>query len=122
MGSAGVGTMGHLASAYLAAKADIMLTHVPFRGSAPALTAVMGGHVQVLPHPPFTAMPAIEVGKHARARSDGCAAVPAAAECANRCGTGFSGLRRWTLGRLFCPRRHTAGRDFKKSQYAGIVV
>jgi tripartite-type tricarboxylate transporter receptor subunit TctC len=62
MGSAGVGTMGHLASAYLAAKTDIKLTHVPFRGSAPALTAVMGGHVQVLLDPPFTAMPAIESG------------------------------------------------------------
>jgi tripartite-type tricarboxylate transporter receptor subunit TctC len=62
MGSAGVGTMGHLASAYLTAKTDIKLTHVPFRGSAPALTAVMGGHVQVLLDPPFTAMPAIESG------------------------------------------------------------
>ena len=62
MGSAGVGTMGHLASAYLAAKTDIKLIHVPFRGSAPALTAVMGGHVQVLLDPPFTAMPAIELG------------------------------------------------------------
>lgn len=62
MGSAGVGTMGHLASAYLTAKSDIKLTHVPFRGSAPALTAVMGGHVQVLLDPPFTAMPAIELG------------------------------------------------------------
>ena len=38
MGSAGVGTMGHLASAYLTAKTDIKLTHVPFRGSAPALS------------------------------------------------------------------------------------
>jgi tripartite-type tricarboxylate transporter receptor subunit TctC len=62
MGSAGVGTMGHLASAYLTAKTDIKLTHVPFRGSAPALTAVMGGHVQVLLDPPFTALPAIESG------------------------------------------------------------
>ena len=103
MGSAGVGTMGHLASAYLAAKTDIKLTHVPFRGSAPALTAVMGGHVQVLLDPPFTAMPAIESGSTRALAVTGCAAVPAAAECANRCGTGLSGLRRWTLGRLFVP-------------------
>ena len=62
MGSAGIGTMGHLASAYLTARSNIKLMHVPFRGSGPALTAVMGGQLDVLLDPPFTALPAIQSG------------------------------------------------------------
>lgn len=62
LGSAGIGTMGHLAAEYLAARTNVKLTHVPFRGSGPALTAIMGGQLEVLLDPPFTALPAIESG------------------------------------------------------------
>jgi tripartite-type tricarboxylate transporter receptor subunit TctC len=62
MGSAGIGTMGHLASEYLSSRSNMKMTHVPFRGSGPALTAIMGGHIDVLLDPPFTAIPAIDSG------------------------------------------------------------
>ena len=45
--SPGTGTHMHLFAEYLASKEDIKLTHVPFRGTSPALTAVLGGHVPV---------------------------------------------------------------------------
>jgi tripartite-type tricarboxylate transporter receptor subunit TctC len=47
--SAGVGTASHVAAAYffkILAKIDPV--HVPFQGGAPAVNAVVGGHVQVL--------------------------------------------------------------------------
>ncbi|MEB2398248.1 MAG: tripartite tricarboxylate transporter substrate binding protein [Alcaligenaceae bacterium] len=41
--SAGNGNMTHLSMALLAEKQQIKLTHIPYKGSAPALTSVMSG-------------------------------------------------------------------------------
>jgi tripartite-type tricarboxylate transporter receptor subunit TctC len=43
--SAGVGSGIHLATEHLAALAGIKLTHIPYKGAAPALTDLIGGHV-----------------------------------------------------------------------------
>jgi tripartite-type tricarboxylate transporter receptor subunit TctC len=45
-GSAGIGGSNHLAGEMLRHAAAVEITHVPFNGSAPALNAVLGGHVQ----------------------------------------------------------------------------
>src|SRR5438132_1367251 len=42
-GSAGVGTVAHLAGELFNAMAGVNLVHVPYRGAAPALTDLMGG-------------------------------------------------------------------------------
>jgi tripartite-type tricarboxylate transporter receptor subunit TctC len=47
-GSAGSGTTTHLAGELLNMEAGIKLVHVPYRGAAPALTDLLGGHVQAL--------------------------------------------------------------------------
>ena len=43
--SAGAGTISHLTGVLLEQRAGFRTTHVPFRGAAPALTAMLGGHV-----------------------------------------------------------------------------
>ncbi|MFT3801819.1 MAG: tripartite tricarboxylate transporter substrate binding protein [Burkholderiaceae bacterium] len=43
--SCGNGTVCHLTGELLAAQSETRLTHVPFAGSAAAITAVIGGHV-----------------------------------------------------------------------------
>jgi tripartite-type tricarboxylate transporter receptor subunit TctC len=48
-GSQGTGQIGHLAIEQLKYMAKIDLVHVPFRGSAPAITALLGGQIDVLP-------------------------------------------------------------------------
>jgi tripartite-type tricarboxylate transporter receptor subunit TctC len=103
MGSAGVGTMGHLASAYLAAKSDIKLTHVPFRGSAPALTAVMGGQIHVLLDPPFTAMPAIESGNARVLAVTGAKRSPLLPDVPTVAELGFPGFAAGHWGGFFAP-------------------
>jgi len=45
--SAGTGSGIHLGAALLAHMAGITLTHIPYKGSAPALTDLLGGHVAI---------------------------------------------------------------------------
>lgn len=45
--SSGVGTTAHLSAEQLSARAGIKMTHVPYRGSQPALTDVVNGHVDI---------------------------------------------------------------------------
>ena len=45
--SAGPGSGIHLATELFAAMAGIRLTHIPYRGSSPALNDLLGGHVQI---------------------------------------------------------------------------
>ena len=47
MSSAGVGSIGHLAGELLQQMSGIKLTHVPFGGNSPALTALLGEQVDV---------------------------------------------------------------------------
>jgi tripartite-type tricarboxylate transporter receptor subunit TctC len=44
-GSAGVGSLNHVAGELFANMAGIKLTHVPYRGTGPALTDLLGGHI-----------------------------------------------------------------------------
>jgi tripartite-type tricarboxylate transporter receptor subunit TctC len=46
--STGSGSSVHLAAELFASMAGIKLTHVPYRGSAPALTDLLGGHVDIM--------------------------------------------------------------------------
>jgi tripartite-type tricarboxylate transporter receptor subunit TctC len=48
MGSAGVGSTGHLAGELFKMMAGVDLVHVPYRGNAPALTDLIAGQIEVL--------------------------------------------------------------------------
>ncbi|MDP2241465.1 MAG: tripartite tricarboxylate transporter substrate binding protein [Burkholderiales bacterium] len=47
-GSGGVGGASHLGTALLLATAGINITHVPYKGTGPAVTALLGNEVQML--------------------------------------------------------------------------
>jgi tripartite-type tricarboxylate transporter receptor subunit TctC len=44
-GSAGAGSVNHITGEYFARTAGIKLMHVPYRGTGPALTDLLGGHI-----------------------------------------------------------------------------
>lgn len=54
-GSAGRGSIGHLAAELLGSVGQIKMMHVPYKGAGPALTDAMAGHVELL----ISSMPAI---------------------------------------------------------------
>ena len=45
--TSGVGTQQHIAAEWFASLAGIKLAHVPYKGGAPALNDLMGGHVKI---------------------------------------------------------------------------
>jgi tripartite-type tricarboxylate transporter receptor subunit TctC len=62
-GSVGEGSTLHLAAALFSHRAQLELLHVPFQGTAPALQAVSGGHVDMMFCDLQTASPAIRSGR-----------------------------------------------------------
>jgi len=62
-GSGGIGTSIHVASELFKMMAGIDIIHVPYRGGAPAMTALMGGQIQVVFNPVPESMEFIKAGK-----------------------------------------------------------
>ncbi|MFT4191601.1 MAG: tripartite tricarboxylate transporter substrate binding protein [Comamonas sp.] len=54
-GSGGNGSAAHITTEYLKLKSGISLTHVPYKGTAPAVTDLLGGQIQLM----FTGVPAV---------------------------------------------------------------
>jgi tripartite-type tricarboxylate transporter receptor subunit TctC len=63
VGTPGVGTPHHLAAAWLNTAAKIAITHVPYRGAAPALNDLLGGQIPLIWASPVAVMPYVEQGK-----------------------------------------------------------
>lgn len=84
--SAGPGTSNHLAGELLASAAKVNLQHVPYKGSAPALNDVLGGHVPLMFDLLATARQNVQAGKlkalavTSRERSPLLPSVPTARE------------------------------------------
>ncbi len=62
-GSAGVGNPNHLAAALLTARAGFSATNVPYRGTAPSMTALMANEVQFAFSPPQAVMQQVKAGR-----------------------------------------------------------
>src|SRR5262245_7825991 len=62
-GSGGVGTSLHVAAELFKMMTGVEMTHVPYRGGAPAMTDLMGGQIQVLFNPVPESMEHIKAGK-----------------------------------------------------------
>jgi tripartite-type tricarboxylate transporter receptor subunit TctC len=63
VGTAGVGSPHHLAAVWLNAAAKIEITHVPYRGAAPALNDLLGGQIPLIWALSVAVMPFVEQGK-----------------------------------------------------------
>ena len=90
--SAGTGTSQHLALEMLGWKSGVKFTHVPYKGSGPAIQDVMGGQVDMMFDTTVVAAPHIQSGKlralavTSKQRLDAFKDVPTVAE------SGINGL------------------------------
>jgi len=85
-GSSGIGAAAHLTMELLKQTADIDMVHVPYKGTAPALIALLAGDIQVLVDTPLSMLPQVRAGKiralglFSAKRIAGAAEVPTIAE------------------------------------------
>jgi len=85
-GTAGSGTSPHLSTELFRTLAGIDLVHVPYKGSSPAVTDLVGGHVSLMVNNMPTLLPLVKAGKvralavASRERSPVAPEVPTAAE------------------------------------------
>ena len=62
-GSFGNGTMAHLAGELFKTMAGVNIVHVPYKGSAPAMVALLGGEIDLMFDTVITALPHVQGGK-----------------------------------------------------------
>jgi len=62
-GSAGAGGSNHLAGELFNTMAGVKMMHVPYKGNAPALTDLVGGHLDLIFNGVLSALPLITSGK-----------------------------------------------------------
>ena len=62
-GSAGIGAYQHLSMSSLASIVGMKMNHVPFKGGAPAVIALMGGEIQVILTPVAEIYPHLKSGR-----------------------------------------------------------
>jgi tripartite-type tricarboxylate transporter receptor subunit TctC len=99
-GSAGNGTPGHLTGEMFAKAAGVELKHVPYKGSAPALTDLLGGQIPVMFDPVQSVLQHVRGGKlralavSSSARSPVLPAVPSLNEAGLK---GFEATAWWAL-------------------------
>ncbi|MBC8022092.1 MAG: tripartite tricarboxylate transporter substrate binding protein [Burkholderiales bacterium] len=85
-GSSGVGSAAHLTTELLKQTANIDMVHIAYKGTAPALTALLAGDIQVLVDVPSSMLPQVRAGKvralglFAAKRIAGAPEVPTVAE------------------------------------------
>ena len=62
-GSAGAGSIIHLAGEFFKRTAAVELVHVPYKGAAPAITDLVGGQIRMMFAPAVNALPLAASGK-----------------------------------------------------------
>jgi len=107
-GSAGSGTPGHLTGEMFKSVAGIDIQHVPYRGSAPAVTDLIGGQLQIMFDPLQSVLSNVQGGKlraiavSSKVRSPMLSSVPMIAESYD----GFETTAWWGV---FAPAKLPAG-------------
>jgi tripartite-type tricarboxylate transporter receptor subunit TctC len=61
-GSSGVGSASHLSGALFVQMAGVNMLHVPYRGTGPAVTDLLGGRIELMFSPALTVTPHIAAG------------------------------------------------------------
>ena len=102
-GSAGSGTPGHLTAEMFKSVAGIDIQHVPYKGSAPAVTDLLGGQIQIMFDPLQSVLSNVQAGKlraiavSSKSRPSILPDVPTIAE------SGFAGFESTAWWGVFAP-------------------
>ena len=102
-GSGGAGSPHQLFAEMFKTMTGIEMTHVPYKGSAPALTDVIGGHIDLLFADPAPALPLIKAGKVRALGVTSAARLPAAPDIPSLAERGVPGYDAAGWGMVVAP-------------------
>jgi tripartite-type tricarboxylate transporter receptor subunit TctC len=102
-GSGGAGSPHQLFAEMFKSITGIEMTHVPYKGSAPALTDVMGGHVALMFADPAPALPLVKAGKVRALGVTSAARLPSALDIPPLSETGVPGFDAAGCGMVVAP-------------------
>ncbi|MES2979937.1 MAG: tripartite tricarboxylate transporter substrate binding protein [Pseudomonadota bacterium] len=91
-GSGGNGSPQHLAGELLNAIAGVQMVHVPYKGTGPAMTDLIGGQIQVMIEPLAAALPQVRGGRVKALAITAPQRVPTLPEIPTTREAGFAGL------------------------------
>jgi tripartite-type tricarboxylate transporter receptor subunit TctC len=121
-GSAGAGTPGHLTGEIFKSAGGINLQHVPYRGSAPAVTDLLGGQLQLMFDPLQSVLSNVQGGRlraiaiSSKTRASVLPNVPTIAE------SGYDGFETTAWWGVFAPAKVSAERTEALSRDIERVV
>lgn len=101
--SSGNGQSTHLAAELFDSMAGVKMTHVPYKGSAPALTDVMAGQATVMFDTMLSSMPFVRDGKLKALAVTGTARSPAAPDVPTMAEAGVAGYEATAWNALLVP-------------------
>jgi tripartite-type tricarboxylate transporter receptor subunit TctC len=101
--SPGVGNGSHLAVELFASMANVSLVHVPYKGTAPAATALLAGEVSLTFSSIPTVLPHIRAGKLRALAVGNAARLPALPEFATVAESGVPGYEAFSWAGLIAP-------------------
>jgi tripartite-type tricarboxylate transporter receptor subunit TctC len=102
--SVGVGTLGHLAMTVLAKRSGVELTHVAYRGGGPAMTDVLGGHVDLIAGSAALVTPQLSGGKLRPILQTGRERLPLLKEVPTAIEAGFEDFETLAWWGVFAPK------------------
>jgi tripartite-type tricarboxylate transporter receptor subunit TctC len=102
-GSAGIGSLNHLSMALFLKRAGLQMTHVPYKGNAPALADVMGGHVMAMFSNFSDALPQAKAGSVKMLAVSSPRRAPMAPDVPTVAESGYAGFQTQTWNGLMAP-------------------
>ena len=103
-GNAGVGSAGHLTAALFASEAKATVTHVAYKGNAPAITDIMGGSIDCMFDQSNTALPQVRGEKVSAFATTSRERIPQMPQVPTLAESGLSGFEATTWYGIYAPK------------------
>lgn len=102
-GSAGNGTPGHLTGHMFATAAEIQLSHIPYRGSAPAISDLLAGQIRLMFDPVQSVLEHLKAGKLQALAVSGGSRLPVLPQVPTFSEAGLKGVETAAWWGVFAP-------------------
>ena len=102
-GSSGVGGFGHICGELFTSLTGTRMTHVPYKSSAPSLTDLIGGQIQVLFNNMISTVPQVKAGKVRALATTGAKRSPALPDLPTIAESGVAGYENSSWSAVAAP-------------------